>query len=98
MTDDELAAVLRAHTSGRIGTHWETCHLDGNPRHHSGCAVGKLVAECRRLRAELAELRDQLAGQKAINLRLAERLMAQAECLARAAERDTVQGHTEGGR
>lgn len=90
MTDEELAAVLRAHTSGRIGTHWETCHLDGNPRHHSGCAVGKLVAECRRLRAEVAELREQLAGQKAINLRLAERLRA-------CSERDTVQGHTEGG-
>jgi len=47
--------------------------------------------ECVSLRAEVAELREQLAGQKAINLRLAERLRA-------CSERDTVQGHTEGGR
>lgn len=54
--------------------------------------------ECESLRAELAELREQLAGQKAINLRLAERLKACSEVLGRVAEkRDTVQGHTESG-
>jgi len=54
-------------------------------------------AEVRRLRAEVAELREQLAGQKAINLRLAERLRACSEVLGRVAEKgDTVQGHTGG--
>ena len=60
--------------------------------------VVSLQQERDRLRAEVAELREQLAGQKAINLRLAERLKACSEVLGRVAEkRDTVQGHTGGG-
>lgn len=40
-------------------------------------------------------LRAELATQRAVNVRLAERLQAQAECLARAAEGDRVrQGNT----
>jgi len=50
MTDEELDAVLKAHTSDRIQTHHDECHLQ--PR-HVGCAVAKLVAEVRRLRAEV---------------------------------------------
>lgn len=53
MTDAELDAILAVHIDGRVGTHWESCHLDGNPRYHSGCAIGKLVAQVRRLRAAL---------------------------------------------
>ncbi len=80
MTDDELSDIGRAWVGDRVGTHWDGCHLES--RHH-GCAVARLMAEVLRLRAELA-------GQKAINLRLAERLRAQAECLARVAERGRV--------
>jgi len=85
MDEEELSATLYAHTDNRIGTHWDTCHHDGQPRLHAGCAVGKLVREVRRLRAELAE-------QKAANLALAERLAACSEVLGRAAEKGRVCG------
>lgn len=53
MTEDELNAMLAAHVGSNINAHWDTCHHDGNPRQHAGCAVSKLVAEVRRLRADL---------------------------------------------
>jgi hypothetical protein len=50
MTEDELNAILAAHVGININAHWDTCHHDGNPRQHAGCAVSKLVAEVRRLK------------------------------------------------
>lgn len=83
MTDDDLTAIERAWITDHIGTHWHTCHIDGDPRWHAGCCVARLVAEVRRLRAELAE-------QKRTNLQLAERLAACSQVLGKAAERGKV--------
>ncbi len=65
MTEDELNAMLAVHVGNDYGTHWDTCHHDGNPRQHAGCAVSKLVAEVRRLRADLKYYVDGNVGLRA---------------------------------
>ena len=90
MTEEELAEVLANYETrygSRIRTHRKVCWMWAD---HAECTVTRLVAEVRRLRQEVAELREQLAGQKAINLRLAERLRACSEVLGKAAERGRV--------
>ncbi len=85
MTDADLEALEVIYFTPTLGTHWDTCHIDGSPRHHAECAVYRLLVEVRRLRGELAE-------QQAMAKRLADRLAACSHVLGRAAERGKVCG------
>lgn len=49
MDDATLDGLLAAHADDRVRTHCDACHLWPG---HAGCAVARLVAEVRRLRAE----------------------------------------------
>lgn len=60
MTGDDLTAIERAYCTDNVGTHYENCHLV--KLFHTGCCVAKLIAEVRRLRAELHRIRD-MTGQ-----------------------------------
>lgn len=80
MTDADLDALELAWATDRSGGPWAGCHCT-----HPPCAIPRLLAEVRRLRAELDR-------QRAATLATAERLVFAAEVLGRAAERGKVCG------
>lgn len=71
MTAADLDDIERAWVDDRIGTHWDGCHLAA--RHH-GCAVAKLVAEVKRLRALLLSQGERIAVQAELLSKKAERM------------------------